>query len=508
MKEPTHNEGVRADAGHPDRWRILAVLCAALCIVVLDNTILSVAVPSIGDGLGASESELQWIVAAYSLVIAGLLLPLGGVGDRTGRRRLLLCGVAGFGAASALAAFAGSAGQLVVARFLLGVAGAATMPATLAVLGNVFPEHERARAIALWSGVSSVAAGGGPVVGGLLLRHFWWGSIFLVNVPVTIAVFIAAWRLVPDSRDPATPKMDVVGSLTWTVALTALLFAVIEGGEIGWTSALVLACFGAAAVLLVCFAWWQRRSDHPLLSPATVADRRMQAGMVIVPVLFFAVFGLQFILTQWLQGVKGLTPLAAGAVFVPHAVAVLVGSLASTPLVERFGAMRTVVGGVAVIVAALCGAALLHTDLAPIAVAVAVLGLGVGLACPPGVELIMGSAPPEQAGQAAGINETIVEAGGALGVAVLGSVLAAAAGGAGSIAPEHLVGPGSDGARQAFTDALTAPIWVTVGVLVVGAAVVVRRTRGTSADRPPGGDDRGEAQAENPGEVSAGRSAS
>ena len=481
----TRSSAARAVEGHPDRWKILAVLCAALSIVVLDNTILSVAVPSIGNDLGASESELQWIVAAYGLVLAGLLLPLAGIGDRTGRRRLLLLGVAGFGLASAGAAMATSAGPLTVARGLLGIGGAATMPATLAILGNVFPEHERARAIALWSGVSGVAAAAGPVVGGVLLEHFWWGSVFLVNVPVTIAVFVAAWILVPDSRDPATPRMDLAGSALWTVALVLVLFAVIEGGERGWTSPEVLLGAAAGLTLLGGFAWWERRTDHPLLAPSAVADPRMQAGMVVVPVLFFAVFGLQFILTQWLQGVQGLTPLEAGACFVPHALAVVVASISSTKFVARVGLARTVAIGVGVMVVALLVALVGHESVPPIVLAVALLGLGVGLACPPGVELIMGSVHPDQAGQAAGINETIVEAGGALGVAVLGSVLGAAAGGAGRISPEQLVGPDAAAAQQRFTDALGAPMLTAIGVLLFGAVVVLRRTRGTAAAVPP-----------------------
>lgn len=476
------------EVGHPDRWKILAVLCAGLSIVVLDNTILAVAVPRIGDDLGASEAELQWIVAAYGLVLAGLLLPLAGVGDRSGRRRLLLWGVAGFGLASVGAAFASSADQLIVARGLLGIGGAATMPATLSILGNVFPEHERARAIAVWSGVSGVAAAAGPIVGGLLLEHFWWGSVFLVNVPVTAATFAAAWILVPESRDPATPKMDLVGSALWMAALVLVLFAVIEGGELGWTSPQTLLGGGVGLLLLGGFARWERRTDHPLLAPSSVADRRMQAGMVVVPILFFSVFGMQFVFTQWLQGVRDLSPLASGACFVPHALAVITGSLTSTRVVARVGLARTVAGGVAIMIIGFAVALVWHDSVGPVLVAVTLLGLGLGTGCPPAVELIMGSVPPDQAGQAAGINETIVEAGGALGVAVLGSVLAAAAGGAGRIAPEHLDGPGGVEARQRFTDALAAPMLVAVVVLAIGMIVVLRRTRGTPAASPPDGD--------------------
>lgn len=470
--------------GHPDRWKILAVLCAALCVVVLDNTILSVAIPRIGGALSATESQLQWIVATYGLVLAALILPFAGLGDRFGRKGMLLGGMAVFGAVSGVAAFAISADQLILARCILGLGGAAIMPATLSVLSNVFPTHERARAIAVWSGASAIASSIGPLLGGFLLEHFWWGSVFLVNVPVTAAVFLSAWILVPNSKDPTTPPIDIVGSATWFGALGLLLFAVIEGTERGWTDPVTLGTALGGAVLLVAFAAWERHTPFPLLSPKAVSDRRMQAGMVAVPVMFFSVFGLQFVFTQWLQGVRDLSPLAAGLAFLPHAIAVLVGSLQSTRIVRRVGlGMASIVGMGAMAGSLLIGAAG-QGNLAAILVAIIGLGLGIGLGVPPAVELIMGSVPPEQAGQAAGVNETIVEAGGALGIAVLGSVLAIAAGGAHGIAPRELQGPNAAAARQTFTDALAAPILVAVAILVLAAVVVYRRTRGTSAAGP------------------------
>ena len=476
--------GTPAFEGHPDRWKILIVLCAALSIVVLDNTVLAVAVPSIGGALAASERQLQWIVAAYGLVLAALLLPLAGLGDRFGRKGLLLTGVAIFGATSAVAALAASADQLLVARGVLGLGGAATMPATLAVLSNVFPTHERARAIAVWSGASSLAAATGPLLGGFLLAHFWWGSVFLVNVPVTAAVFVAAWHLVPNSKDPSAPPIDIVGSAIWFGSLGLLLFAIIEGADRGWLDPVTLGTGIGGALLLVAFAAWERHTPFPLLSPKAVADRRMQAGMVAVTVMFFAVFGLQFVFTQWLQGVADLTPLAAGLCFLPHALAVLIGSLQSTRIGRRIGLGPASMVGMGAMAGSLLVGAAGHGNLAAILVAIVGLGLGIGLGVPPAVELIMGSVPPEQAGQAAGVNETIVEAGGALGIAVLGSMLAVAAGGSGRVAPDVLAGPDGAAARQTFTDALATPILVAVAVLVVAAIVVYRRTRGTPAAGP------------------------
>lgn len=469
--------------GHPDRWRILAVLCAALSIVVLDNTILSVTVPRLGEALRADETSLQWITSAYGLVLAALLLPLAGLGDRFGRKGLLLVGVVVFGVSSGAAALATSSGELIVARCFQGIGGAATMPATLAVLGNVFAPHERGRAIAVWSAASSLAGGLGPIVGGALLNHFWWGSVFLVNVPFTALVFLAAVRLVPTSRDPATPPVDVTGSVIWSGALGVILFGFIEAGQGTWGSPNVTIPVAAGLALLVAFGAWERRTAHPLLSPAAVADRRMQAGMVAVPAVFFSIFGAQFVFTQWLQGVEGLTPLAAGLAFVPNAVTILVGSLLSTVVVARVGLGRTAAAGMGLLAASLAAGATFHGGVPPIVAVIAVAGLGVGLAVPAAVELIMGSVPPEQAGQAAGVNETIVEAGGAFGIAVMGSVLATAAGGAAAIAPEQLGGVAGAAARARFTEALGPPLTVAAVLLVVAGLVVLQRTWGTPADR-------------------------
>ena len=491
MVEPVPTLRASHPDGHPERWRILAVLCAALCIVALDNTILAVAVPRLGAALGADETALQWITAAYSLVLAALLLPLAGLGDRFGRKGLLVVGLALFGVASVAASLATTSGQLVAARALMGVGGAATMPATLAVLGNVFADHERGRAIAVWSGVASIAGGAGPLVGGFLLAHFWWGSVFLVNVPVIVGVFAAVVVLVPTSRDPASPPVDVVGSVLWAAALGLVLFALIEGGEAGGLDRRVL---GAAAVglgLLAAFAAWERRCDHPLLSPSVVAERRMQAGMVVVPVVFFCVFGAQFVLTQWLQGVQQLTPFVAGLCFVPNGVLIFTGSLVSTRVVAAMGLARAAAAGLVVLAGALVAGAAFHGGLAPVVVAIAVAGLGVGLAVPPGVELIMGSVAPDQAGQAAGINETIVEAGGAFGIAVTGTLLALAVGGVGTISPERLAGPEGAAARQHFTDALAVPLLAAAALCVVAALAVVRLAGGIGRPDPRRSDPTG-----------------
>jgi MFS family permease len=413
------------DGAHPQRWQVLAVLCVALCAIVIDNTVLSIAVPSIARELDASETDLQWITAAYALVLSGLLLPLAVLGDRFGRRRLFIGGLLVFGVASTMAAFSGSALSLIVCRGAMGIGGAAAMPATLAIIGNVFSPQERGRALAVWSGVAGFAAAAGPLLGGALLSRFWWGSVFLVNIPIVVGGVIAALLLVPESRDPGAPRIDWPGAALWTGALVGLLFGIIEGPERGWTSATVLAPIAATIVLLAGFARREKRAPAPLLSPATARHPGMRAGAAVVPAVFFALFGTQFVLTQWLQGPRGLSTIAAAACFLPNALISIVGSFSSSRVIERIGVRSTIRLGVLIMG---CGLVLIGgaiaSEVLPLVVAgFGIVGLGQGLVIPTGVELIMTSASSDQAGSAAGVNETIVEAGGALGVAVMGSVL-------------------------------------------------------------------------------------
>jgi MFS family permease len=411
--------------GYARRWRSLGVLCLALSIIVLDNTILAVAFPSIERGLHSNEAGLQWIGSAYGLVLAGLLLPLAVVGDRRGRKGMLLVGLVIFGAASAAAAFATSATGLTIARGVMGVGGAATMPSTLSVLGNIFPEEERGRAIAIWSGVGGTFTAVGPLVGGLLLAHFWWGSVFLVNVPVVIVALVLVARWVPRSHDPASPPLERWSALAWWGALTALIVAIIEGPQRGWTAPPVL---GAAVASIGLFVGFVRREEHsstPLIEDDTRRDPRLRWGAATIAALFFGVIGMQFVLTQWIQGPEGHGPLAAGLYFFPTAVMTLVFSLLSPRWAVRVGYGTTAAIGLgALAVGALVAAiAIVAESLPGVVVAGAVVGVGIGIGAVAGVELIMSSARPERAGSASGVNETLVEASGALGIALLGSVI-------------------------------------------------------------------------------------
>jgi MFS family permease len=413
--------------GHPRQWVILGVLCAALCAIVIDNTILAIAVPSIGRQLHATETDLQWITTSYGLVLSALLLPLAVLGDRYGRRRLFVIGLIIFGLSSLVGAFVGSPTALIISRGAMGAGGACAMPATLAIIGNVFAPHERGRAISVWSSVGGFAGAAGPLIGGLLLSRFWWGSVFLVNVPVVIVGVVAGLLYVPESRDPSAPVIDWPGAVLWTGALGGLLFGIIEGPERGWSSMPVLAPIAATVVLLALFWRRERVAPAPLLSPATARHPGMRAGAAIVPTTFFALFGTQFVLTQWLQGPRGLGTVAASLCFLPNALGSIAGALTNQRLVRRGGHSRAIATGASTMIIGLLliGISIRADLLPPVLVGLALLGLGQGLVIPSGVELIMTSTPPEQAGSAAGVNETIVEAGGALGIAVMGSVLVA-----------------------------------------------------------------------------------
>jgi len=415
----------------PRRWLGLGVLSVALCAIVLDNTILNVAIPTLRRSLSATESDLQWITTAYALTLSGLLLPFAVLGDRYGRRRLLLAGLTLFGCASALAAFTTSPLQLILARGLMGIGGAATTPSTLSMLGNIFSESERARAIAIWSGVAGIAAAVGPIAGGILLSRFWWGSIFLVNAPIVVVTLLGVVFLLPPSRAPVPRPVDGRGSLLWVGSLALLLFAIIEGPVRGWRSPPVWGAGLAACALMAAFARQEQRAKAPMLESSMARDPRLRSGAITIAGMFFALFGTQFTLTQWIQGPRHSSALVAGLCFTPMALAAVVTTSRNPRLARRFGHRRTVIAGMAVMAAGLLLTAALvaaQAGLLAVAAALVVMGAGQGAAVPSSVELMMTSVPPAQAGSAAGVNETLVEASGAVGVAVLGSILAAGAG--------------------------------------------------------------------------------
>lgn len=427
----------RADLQDPEiayrrRWLTLLVLCTSLIVITLDNTILNVAIPTLArpkadGGLSASASELQWIVDAYVIVFAGLLLTAGSLGDRFGRYRALAGGLAVFGVGSVLSAFASSGHMLIATRSLMGIGGAFIMPSTLSIITNVFTDPtERGKAIGIWAGVSALGIGLGPITGGFLLEHFWWGSVFIVNVPIIVIGLVLGYLLVPESSDPAKPHLDPVGATLSIVGLTAVLWAVIEAPAKGWTSAPVIAGFVIGFAILAVFIAGELRSSHPMLDMRFFENPRFSAASGAITLTFFALFGTLFLLTQYLQTVLGYSTVKAGAVLLPQALVLMVNAPLSSVWVRRFGNKIVVTAGLSLVTASLLLFNTLDERSTTIHVILIsmVLGLGMANIMAPATDSIMGSLPRAKAGVGSAVNDTTRQVGGAVGVAVLGSLLA------------------------------------------------------------------------------------
>src|SRR6201995_4317735 len=417
----------RWPAGHPRRRQILLVLCLSLLIVVIDNTILNTALPTLARVLHAGTSALQWITDAYTLCFAALLIPAGALGDRYGRGRLLLGGLAVFAGGSALAAFASGTGTLITARVVMGLGAAFVMPATLSILNSVFPPKERPQAIAAWSAVTGAGVLIGPTLGGLLLDHFWWGSVFLINVPLAAVALIGVLLVVPETAEPSRQRFDLLGVALIAGSLFALVDAIIEAPDRGWLATTTLAeLTGALAGLAVC-VWWELRIPNPLIDLRVFRNRAFSAAAGSVTVIFFALFGGLFVLTQYLQLVHGYSPLSAGIRALPFAIATAAVSPLSAVLTKRFGTHRIIPAGMVLMGIGLLdfSTAGVHTSYPALAVAVAIMGAGMGLVMAPASNTIMTTVPAHQAGAGSAINDTIREVGGALGVAIVGSLSAA-----------------------------------------------------------------------------------
>src|SRR4051812_11155949 len=470
--------------GARQRWAALGVLCASLLAIVIDNTIVNVALPTLVRDLEAGVADLQWVVDAYTLVFAGLLLLAGALGDRFGRRRTLLAGLAVFGGASACAAYAGGVDGLIVARAVMGAGAAFIMPATLSLLISVFTDtRERTMAIGIWAATAGLGVALGPVVDGVLLDHFWWGSIFIVNVPLTAIAVLAGRRLLPESRDPAARGIDWTGAALSGVGLVAFVWAVIEAPAKGWTSAPVLTAGAVAALALGAFVAWQRRVAEPLLDVNLFANPRFSAASATVMVLFFALFGFLFLATQYLQFVLGLSPSAAGVRVLPYAGAMIVFASVSAKLVFMLGTKRVATAGMLLFAAGLGVAATVGVDTGygRLAVAFVLMGAGMGLAGAPATESIMNSLPPARANIGSAVNDTTRELGGALGVAVVGSLMSSLyAAQLPADAPDSLGaavqvgGAVADAGRAAFVDAMSTASIVVALVAVAGALVAWR----------------------------------
>ncbi|HEU5151369.1 MAG TPA: MFS transporter [Iamia sp.] len=412
----------------PRRWLVLGVLCVNLVLIVAAVSSANVALPTLArpDTLDASQTGLQWIVDTYALVFAGLLLPAGAIGDRFGRKGALQAGLAIFALASLGAALAGGTGQLIAFRAVAGAGAALIMPTTLSILSNVFPPHERARAIGIWAGFAGAGGALGPLIGGFLLDHFWWGSVFLINVIIGGVALVAGGLLVPTSRDPEESPLDPLGSLLSMLGFGALLFAVIEAPERGWSDPLVLVAAVAALALLGGFVRWERASTAPMLDLSLFRVRRFATGTLTITLAFFSMFGMFFVATQYFQYVRGDSPLIAGLSMIPNALAMLFWAPRSQRIVTRLGARATVAGGLLLHATGFLILSFSTQDTPYLlsGAALLVIGTGSGLAMAPTTSMIMAAVPLNRAGMGSAVNDTAREVGGATGIAVLGSILA------------------------------------------------------------------------------------
>lgn len=408
------------------RWWIMVTLVSSLIVVILDNTILNVALPSISRELGASQAELTGAILSYAVVFGSLQFSAGVLGDRWGRRRILMIGLVLFGLSSLAASRAGDPNQLIALRAIMAIGAAMVTPQTLSILTNVFPPEERGKAIAIWAAFTGASLAIGPVVGGLLLDHFWWGSIFFINVPIVIAAFIAAWVLVPESKNPNAGRIDPLGILLSIVGLGTLIFGLIYGGqERDWSSFYSTGLMILGASTLLFFVWFEAHSSHPAFDVRFFKNPRFSAASIATAFAFFALFGVTFFLTFYFQFVKGLSPLQAGLSVLPVGIAQVIFSPRVPKVVARYGPKYTVGAGLAVLAISLAGYAFISVNdpVWHVYILGFLTGLGMAHVIAPSTESVMSSLPPENAGAGSAVNNTTRQVSGAMGIAVFGTIL-------------------------------------------------------------------------------------
>jgi EmrB/QacA subfamily drug resistance transporter len=413
-------------AAYDRRWWTLAVLCLSLLIVFVGNSSLNVAIPTLSRDLHATTSELQWVVASYSLVFAGLLFSTGALGDRFGRKGALQLGLVIFLVAAGLATLSTEMWQLIACRALMGGAAALIMPSTLSILVNVFPAEERTKAIAIWAATTGAAGAIGPVASGFLLGHFWYGSVFLINVPIIGVALVAGWFLVPKSRDPEQAKLDPLGAFLSIVGISSLVYGLIEAPDSGWGSGPTLTAFAIAVVVLALFVAWELRVDEPMLDMHFFRNGAFSTGTAGMILVFLAMYGVMFLISQYFQLVLGYSALSTALRMLPMAPIMIVVAPLTPRLSRRFGAHRVVAAGMLLIaVGMLMFLALdLHTDYWYVLVSLFPLVGGIALTMSPMTAAIMSAVPARRAGAGSAMNDASRELGAALGVAVLGSVAA------------------------------------------------------------------------------------
>jgi|FLYN01.1.fsa_nt_gi EmrB/QacA subfamily drug resistance transporter len=412
--------------GYANRWKALLFIGISLIVISLDNTVLNVALPSISRTLGAGQSELQWIVDAYILVFAALLLTMGALGDRFGRKKALQFGLVMFGLGSLAAALSHTTGLLIASRAFLGIGGATIMPATLSIISATFPPKERPQAIGIWAAIFGLGVGIGPVVGGWLLERFEWNAVFLINLPIVLVALVGGQLFIAESKDPNAPKADIPGVLLSITGLFALVYGIIEAGMHGWTEQNVLLAFGIAFVLLSAFAWWEWRNPNAMLPMHFFKNMSFTAANIALVLVTFSLMGSMFFMSQYFQSVQGVPTLEAGLRVLPTAVTLTIVAAQSARVARRLGTKVAVALGILI-----AGLALFYmsrvfrieTPYYLIAIGQVLFGVGMGIAMSPATNSIMGSVPVSKAGIGSAMNDTTRQLGGALGVAVLGTIM-------------------------------------------------------------------------------------
>lgn len=467
-------------AVHDRRWWTLAVLCLSLLLIVAGNSSLNVALPRIQESLDSSQSQLQWMVDAYSIVFAGLLLPAGAIADRFGRKWALQAGLVVFLVASLAASFATESWQIILWRAVTGVGAAFIMPGTLSILNNVFRDvREKQRAIAIWAGCAGLGGALGPVLSGLLLRSFSWSSVFLINVVICTVAIVAGLVLVPNSSDPEEARLDPVGATLAVAGLVAVLYGIIEGPDNGWVDPLTVSTVAVGVVLLAAFAWWELRSDHPMLDIHLFRVRAFNVGSLTITLQYFAGYGFFFVSLQYFQIAHGYTPLAAAFLGLPVGVFSMIGAPLSARMVERFGPRAVVGTGLLLSTAgmAIFGWVTPTTSAVLFLIAAALIGMGLGQTTAPSTTLIITAVPRAKSGVGSAVNDLSRELGGALGIAVLGSVV--------STVYQHRIAPllaSVPGAPAAATSSVYATIEAARHLPAAAAEQVTQVATATFAD--------------------------
>ena len=408
------------------RWWALAALALSGLTIGLDTTVLNIALPDLATSLHAGTGQLQWFSTAYTLVVGVAMLPASNLGDRLGRKRVLVASLVLFGAASAWCAWSTSAGELIAARAVLGLAGAALMPLGFAMLPTLFPgREERASAVRIWTAASTVGLPLGPIVGGYLLGHFWWGSVFVLNLPLALIGAVALVIFLPEARSANPVRLDVPGALLSSAGLAGLIYGFINAGQHGWGSTTTWATILAGAVLLAVFTLWERRSSHPLIELSLFGNREFSWGTVHATVANFALFGLLFAVPQFFQSVNGQSPLGSGVRLLPMIGGMVLGTQTGGAVAKRFGSRAVVAGGfvLAAIALGLAATTRVDTGYGFAAAWIAVLGLGIGLALPAAMSGALSALSAERAGAGSGLMQALRQVGGTIGVAILGTVL-------------------------------------------------------------------------------------